>query len=156
MGGGLFKETDEDREVRESAYRVTAGELRRFVERYEKLEEERAALAEGQRQVMLEAKARGYDTRVLKKVIALRKRDPQEVSEEAAVMQVYCEALAIEHDITGDLLDLMASGRADTSALGEPDDLTDEERERGDVAAFIGKDGTRMTIGRPRRKKQAA
>lgn len=78
-----------------SAFRVTAGELRQFVERYERLEEEKATIAEGQREVMAEARARGYDVKVIKKLIALRKRDPQDISEEEAILQVYREALGM-------------------------------------------------------------
>jgi uncharacterized protein (UPF0335 family) len=78
-----------------SAFRVTAGELRQFIERYEHLEEEKKAIAEGQKEVMAEARARGYDVKVMKKLIALRKKDPQEVSEEEAILQVYREALGI-------------------------------------------------------------
>jgi uncharacterized protein (UPF0335 family) len=78
-----------------SAFRVTAGELRQFIERYERLEEEKATIAEGQKEVMAEARARGYDVKVMKKLIALRKRDPQDISEEEAILQVYREALGM-------------------------------------------------------------
>ena len=54
-------------------YRVTAGELRQFIERFERLDAEKKDLAEQQKEVMAEAKARGYDTKVMRKVIALRK-----------------------------------------------------------------------------------
>ena len=57
----------------DASYRVTAGELRQFIERFERLEAEKKDLAEQQKEVMAEAKARGYDTRVMRKVIALRK-----------------------------------------------------------------------------------
>jgi uncharacterized protein (UPF0335 family) len=76
-------------------YRVTAGELRQFVERYERLESERRDLAEQMKEVMAEAKARGYDVKVLKKLIALRKREPQEVSEEEAILDLYKQALGM-------------------------------------------------------------
>ena len=78
-----------------SAFRVTAGELRQFIERYEHLEEEKRAIAEGQKEVLAEARARGYDIRVMKKLIALRKKDPQELSEEEAILHVYREALGM-------------------------------------------------------------
>jgi len=76
-------------------YRVTAGELRQFIERYERLESERRDLAEQMKEVMAEAKARGYDVKVLKKLIALRKREPQEVSEEEAILDLYKQALGM-------------------------------------------------------------
>ena len=59
----------------DATYRVTANELRQFVERIERLDAEKKDLAEQQKEVMAEAKSRGYDTKVLRKVIALRKRD---------------------------------------------------------------------------------
>ena len=77
------------------AHRVAAAELRQFVERYERLEEERRGLAEQQKEVMAEAKGRGYDTRVLRKVVALRKRDRDDIAEEEAVLALYREALGM-------------------------------------------------------------
>jgi uncharacterized protein (UPF0335 family) len=44
---------------------------------------------------MAEAKSRGYDTKVLRKIIALRKRDPQDLSEEEAILELYKEALGM-------------------------------------------------------------
>jgi uncharacterized protein (UPF0335 family) len=81
-------------EAREQ-YRVTAGELRQFVERYERLEAERRDLAEQMKEVMAEARARGYDVKVLRKLIALRKREPTEVSEEEAILELYKQALGM-------------------------------------------------------------
>ena len=79
----------------DSQYRVTAGELRQFIERYERLDAEKKDIAEQQKEVMAEAKGRGYDTRALRKLVALRKKDPQEVSEEEAVLDLYKEALGM-------------------------------------------------------------
>ena len=76
-------------------YRVTAGELRQFVERYERLEAERRDLADQMKEVMAEARGRGYDVRVLKKLIALRKRDSVEVSEEETLLELYKQALGM-------------------------------------------------------------
>ena len=86
-------------EVIESAgdatYRVTANELRQFVERVERLEAEKKDIADQQKEVMAEAKARGYDTKVLRKVIALRKREPDDIAEEEAVLEMYKQALGM-------------------------------------------------------------
>ena len=76
-------------------YRVTAGELRQFVERFERLDEEKKAIAEQQKEVMAEAKGRGYDVKVLRKIIALRKRDENDIAEEEAVLEMYTEALGM-------------------------------------------------------------
>lgn len=77
------------------SYRGTAGGLREFVERIERLEAEKKDIAEQQKEVMAEAKARGYDTKVMRKVIALRKRDKDDVAEEQAVLEMYLEALGM-------------------------------------------------------------
>lgn len=77
------------------SYRVTADELRHFIERMERLDAEKRDLAEQQKEVMAEAKARGYDTKVIRKVIALRKREPDDIAEEEAVLEMYKEALGM-------------------------------------------------------------
>ena len=76
-------------------YRVTAAELRQFVERFERLDAEKRDLADLQKDVLAEARARGYDVKVLRKLIALRKRDSAEVSEEEAVLELYKQALGM-------------------------------------------------------------
>ncbi|WP_425466786.1 DUF2312 domain-containing protein [Pararhodobacter zhoushanensis] len=79
----------------DTAYDVTADELRQFVERYEHLEAEKKDLAEQQKEVMAEAKGRGYDTAVLRKIIALRKREPDDIAEEEAILDLYKAALGM-------------------------------------------------------------
>ncbi len=76
-------------------YKVTAGELRQFVERMERLEAEKKDIADQQKEVLAEARARGYDVKVLRKLIALRKREPSEVSEEEAILELYKQALGM-------------------------------------------------------------
>ena len=79
----------------EHSYRVIAEELRQFVERIERLDAEKKELAELQKEVMAEAKGRGYDVAVMRKLIAMRKRDAQDLAEEEAVLQMYREALGM-------------------------------------------------------------
>lgn len=79
----------------DATYRATSSELRQFVERIERLDAEKKDIAEQQKEVMAEAKARGYDTKVLRKVIALRKRDADDIAEEEAVLEMYKEALGM-------------------------------------------------------------
>ena len=79
----------------DTTYRVTADELRQFIERIERLDAEKKDIAEQQKEVMAEAKGRGYDTKVLRKIMAMRRRDPQEISEEEAVLELYKEALGM-------------------------------------------------------------
>jgi uncharacterized protein (UPF0335 family) len=77
------------------AYSVTADELRQFIERFEQLESEKKDVAEQQKELMAEAKGRGYDTKVMRKVIALRKRKPDDIAEEEAVLEMYKAALGM-------------------------------------------------------------
>ncbi|MCV3274122.1 DUF2312 domain-containing protein [Roseobacter sinensis] len=79
----------------DATYRVTADELRQFVERIERLDAEKRDLTEQQKEVMAEAKARGYDTKIMRKVIALRKRDADDIAEEEAVLEMYKQALGM-------------------------------------------------------------
>ena len=51
--------------------------------------------SEHQKAIMAEARALGYDTKVIRALIALRKRDPEDVAEEAAIMEMYQEALGM-------------------------------------------------------------
>ena len=81
--------------VVEESYRVSADELRQFVERFERLEAEKRDIADQQKEVMAEAKGRGYDTKVMRKVIALRKRDKDDIAEEEAVLDMYKQALGM-------------------------------------------------------------
>lgn len=76
-------------------YTVVADELRQFVERFEQLELEKKDVAEQQKELMAEAKGRGYDAKVLGKVIALRKRKPDDIAEEEAILDIYKQALGM-------------------------------------------------------------
>ena len=76
-------------------YAVTADELRQFIERAEQLAAEKKDLAEQEKELFAEAKGRGYDTKVIRKVIALRKRDRNEIAEEEAVLEMYKAALGM-------------------------------------------------------------
>jgi uncharacterized protein (UPF0335 family) len=79
----------------DKAYGVAADELRQFIEQFEQLEAEKKDVAERQKEIMSEAKARGYDTKVMKKIIALRKRDRDDIAEEEAILEMYKSALGM-------------------------------------------------------------
>ncbi|MCB2130614.1 MAG: DUF2312 domain-containing protein [Rhodobacteraceae bacterium] len=81
--------------VTDATYSVAAEELRQFIERYEHLEAEKKDIADQQKEVMAEAKGRGYDTKVLRKVVAMRKRDKDDLAEEEAVLEMYKAALGM-------------------------------------------------------------
>jgi uncharacterized protein (UPF0335 family) len=74
---------------------VAADELRQFIERYEQLESEKKDVSEQQKEVMAEAKGRGYDTKIIRKVIALRKRTPDDIAEEESILELYKSALGM-------------------------------------------------------------
>lgn len=82
-------------EITDSTTTVAAQELRQFIERFERLEAEKKDIADAQKEVMAEAKGRGYDTKVLRKVIAIRKRDANDLAEEEAVLDMYKAALGM-------------------------------------------------------------
>jgi len=69
--------------------------LRKFVERIERLEEEKKAVADDIKEVYAEAKATGFDTKILRKVIAIRKKDRMELEEEQAMLDLYMHALGM-------------------------------------------------------------
>lgn len=70
--------------------------LRQFVERWERLESDKQAVVEDQKELMAEAKAEGFDTKIMRKVIALRKRKPDDVAEEEAILELYLAALGMD------------------------------------------------------------
>ena len=76
-------------------YRVAADELRQFVERFENLEIEKRNIVDQQKEVMAEAKSRGYDTKIMRKLFVLRKRDLQDLAEEEAILSMYRSALGM-------------------------------------------------------------
>ena len=74
---------------------VAGDQLRQFVERIERLEEEKAAIAEDIRGVYAEAKANGFDTKILRQVIKLKKMDTHERLEQESLLDVYMHALGM-------------------------------------------------------------
>lgn len=79
----------------DASYRVTSAELRAFIERIEQVQAEKAELAEVEKEIKAEAKARGYDVKVMTKVIAMRKRNADDLAEEGAILEMYLEALGM-------------------------------------------------------------
>lgn len=78
------------------AYNVTADELRQFVERFEQLEAEKQDVAEQQKELILELSGRGYDKAAFKAIIALRKKNPDDIAEFEAVLEMYKQALGMD------------------------------------------------------------
>ena len=82
-------------ESAESQGGVAAGELRQFIERDERHEEEKAALQDDIKDVMAELKGRGYDVKAVRAILKLRKQDPDERQEAEAILELYRNALGM-------------------------------------------------------------
>lgn len=77
------------------AHGVARDQLRAFIERIERLEEEKQTIADDIKDVYGEAKGTGFDTKILKKVITLRKMDKDERMEQEAILDTYMQALGM-------------------------------------------------------------
>ena len=75
--------------------RVAADELRLLIERAERLEEEKKGIADDIKDVMAEAKSRGYDVKAIRKILAIRKKKHEEYQEEEAILETYLHALGM-------------------------------------------------------------
>ena len=78
-----------------AAHRFAKDQLKAFVERVERLEEEKKAIADDIRDVYGEAKANGFDTKALRTVVRLRKQDINERKEQEAILETYLHALGM-------------------------------------------------------------
>ena len=74
---------------------VAADQLKAFIERIERLEEEKAGIAGDIKEIYAEAKGNGFDTKVMRKIISLRKKDHAERQEEEAILELYLQALGM-------------------------------------------------------------
>jgi uncharacterized protein (UPF0335 family) len=72
---------------------INSGHLRAFIERIERLEEEKKALADDIKEVYAEAKGTGFDAKILRKIVSIRKQDPEKRSEEETLLDLYLAAL---------------------------------------------------------------
>ncbi|OIQ89969.1 hypothetical protein GALL_281070 [mine drainage metagenome] len=75
---------------------IAAEALQQYVDRIEKLEEEKKALAEDIKQVYSEAKSTGFDTKILRKIIALRRVEEHERKEQEELLDLYKRAIGME------------------------------------------------------------
>jgi uncharacterized protein (UPF0335 family) len=75
---------------------ISAEQLRQIVARIERLDADRAAVVEDMKQVYLEAKGAGFDPKVLRRIIRLRKMDDAERREQAAVLELYASAIGMQ------------------------------------------------------------
>lgn len=74
---------------------VNASHLRAFIERIERMEEEKRAIATDIKEIYVEAKSNGFDTKIIRKIVALRRQDHEKRREEETVMDLYKNALGM-------------------------------------------------------------
>jgi len=74
---------------------ITAEQLRSYIERVERLESEKAEIADQIKEVMGEAKANGFDTKVMRQVLKLRKMDARDRAEQESLLELYTRALGM-------------------------------------------------------------
>ena len=74
---------------------VAADQLKSFIERIERLEEEKAGIAGDIKEIYAEAKGNGFDTKAMRRIISLRKKDHAERQEEEAILELYMQALGM-------------------------------------------------------------
>ncbi|WP_421915810.1 DUF2312 domain-containing protein [Mesorhizobium sp.] len=82
-------------DITETSQTVAAGQLRAFIERIERLEEEKKTISEDIKEVFAEAKGTGFDTKAMRTIIRLRKKDQAERQEEDAILDLYMAALGM-------------------------------------------------------------
>ena len=72
---------------------IAADALRQFIERIERLEEEKKALSADIKDVYAQCKSQGFDTKIVRKIVSLRKKDRQEREEEEQILELYLAAI---------------------------------------------------------------
>ncbi len=80
-----------------SSESVAQDQIRTIIERIERMEEEKRAIAEDIKEIYAEAKGNGFDTKVLRKVVAIRKQDASERQEQEALLELYMTALGMAY-----------------------------------------------------------
>ncbi|MDO9306863.1 MAG: DUF2312 domain-containing protein [Mesorhizobium sp.] len=83
-------------DITETSQTVAAGQLKAFIERIERLEEDKQAIADDIKDVFAEMKGSGFDTKAVRTIIRLRKKDAAERQEEEAILDLYKAALGME------------------------------------------------------------
>ena len=82
-------------DITDTSQTVAAGQLRAFIERIERLEEEKRTVADDIKEVFAEAKGTGFDTKAMRSIIRLRKKDQAERQEEETILDLYKAALGM-------------------------------------------------------------
>ncbi|MER9833417.1 DUF2312 domain-containing protein [Mesorhizobium sp. M0145] len=85
----------DDLDITETSQTVAAGQLRAYIERIERLEEEKGTIALDIKEVYSEAKGTGFDTKAMREIIRLRKKDQAERQEAETILDLYKAALGM-------------------------------------------------------------
>jgi uncharacterized protein (UPF0335 family) len=95
MAKAMAKRRTDTDEATQASGLIAREQLKAFVERIERLEEEKKAIADDIKDVFAEAKANGYDTKALRTIIRMRKQDTDERREQEAILELYMQALGM-------------------------------------------------------------
>lgn len=95
---------------------VASGQLRTFIERIERLEEEKATIAEDIKEVFAEAKGYGYDIKVMRMALKIRKANPDTLADQQALLDTYLDAMGMEGTPLGHWLARQKEGASHASA----------------------------------------
>jgi uncharacterized protein (UPF0335 family) len=77
------------------SYKVSSEDLKQIIEKLERLSDDRALVSESMKEVMTQAKARGYDPKIIRMILKIRKMDSQELNEQEMLLDVYKKALGL-------------------------------------------------------------
>jgi uncharacterized protein (UPF0335 family) len=91
----MFKKDEDFDAMGDNAHKAAADQIRAYIERFERLEAEKQDVMQGQKDIMAEAKGNGFNVKALRKIIADRKRDADDLAEEQALVELYKSALGI-------------------------------------------------------------
>jgi len=83
-------------DVTETSQTVAAGQLRALIERIERLEEEKRAMSEDIKEIYAEAKGTGYEPKIIRKLVSIRRKKAEAVKEEAELLSIYADALGMQ------------------------------------------------------------
>lgn len=92
----ILARPEQPREMHMASNAVDGGHLRAFIERIEKLEEEKRAIGDDIKDVYAEAKGTGFDPKVMRKIVSLRRQDKHKRQEEEEILDLYLSALGME------------------------------------------------------------
>lgn len=112
-------------------------QLRAVVDRIERLESEKATIAEDIKDVFAEAKGHGFDTGIIRKIIAIRKKDANQRAEEEALLDTYMVALGMQPDLFDDEQETPEQAGERQGRAGRPPDEAYTKAENGDAEAYM-------------------